>query len=238
MVTTEPRPQATDGGRDERVQHVEPVEKHTPPPARASSLTKAYGAEAGQYDHRTRTFQHFRERVVDELPAKAGDTVLDVGCGTGLCLPLLREKVGPAGSIVGIDASAEMLAQAMRRVTDWGWTNVELIAAPIAEAQINAVADAAMFCAVHDLMQSQAALARVFAHLRPGAAVAAIGGKWPAPWMWPLRMWVSDLHAPFISSFDGFDRPWRVLAQFVPDLRVQELAYGAGYLAVGHTPDR
>ena len=131
-----------------------------------------------------------------------------------------------------------MLAQAMRRVAEWGWTNVELIAAPIADAQINAVADAAMFCAVHDLMQSQAAMARVFAHLRPGAAVAAIGGKWPAPWTWPLRMWVSDLHAPFISSFDGFDRPWRVLAQFVPDLRVQELAYGAGYLAVGHTPVR
>ena len=34
---------------------------------------------------------------------------LDVGCGTGLCLPLLRHKVGPSGTIVGIDASAQML---------------------------------------------------------------------------------------------------------------------------------
>jgi ubiquinone/menaquinone biosynthesis C-methylase UbiE len=236
MVSTEPRPAAADGGRNDRLPHFELIETHPAPPTRASSNT--YGAEAGRYDHRTRTFQHFRERVVDVLPAKAGDTVLDVGCGTGLCLPLLREKVGPAGSIVGIDASAEMLSHAVHRVAEWGWNNVELIAAPIAEAQINAVADAAMFCAVHDLMQSHAALARVFAHLRPGAAVAAIGGKWPAPWMWPLRMWVSDLHAPFIDNFEGFEAPWRVLARFVPDLRVHELAYGAGYVAVGHTPVR
>ena len=88
---------------------------------------------------------------------------------------------------------------------------------------------------MHDVLQSPAALANVFDHLRPGAAVAAIGGKWPAPWMWPLRAWVADLHAPFITDFTGFDQPWRLLAGFVPDLQVTELAVGAGYLAVGHT---
>ena len=31
-------------------------------------------------------------------------------------------------------------------------------------------------------MQSRAALGNVFDHLRPGAPVAAAGGKWPAPW--------------------------------------------------------
>jgi hypothetical protein len=45
---------------------------------------------------------------------------------------------------------------------------------------------------------------------------------------------VADLHAPFISDFTGFDQPWRLLAGFVPDLRVTELGSGAGYLAVGH----
>ena len=83
-------------------------------------------------------------------------------------------------------------------------------------------------------MQSRAALGNVFDHLRPGAPVAATGGKWPAPWMWPLRAWVADLHAPFITDFTGFDRPWRLLAEYVPDLRVRELAFGAGYIALGH----
>jgi len=85
---------------------------------------------------------------------------------------------------------------------------------------------------MHDVMQCPAALGNVFDHLRPGAPVAAAGGKWPAPRM---RAWVADLHAPFIADFTGFDRPWRQLAGFVPDLQVHELAFGAGYLALGHT---
>ncbi len=222
MVTTEPHRAGTHGNDDDG----------------GADLTPAYEDHADRYDARTQAFQHWRELLVQQLPARPGDTVLDVGCGTGLCLPLLQQKVGPSGVIVGIDASAQMLAQAMQRVAEWGWNNVRLITAPIAQAQIDAMADAAMFCAVHDLMQSREALQRVFDHLRPGAAVGAIGGKWPAPWMIPLRMWVTDLHAPFIASFTGFDRPWRLLAEFVPDLRVQELAGGAGYLAVGHTPSR
>jgi hypothetical protein len=47
--------------------------------------------------------------------------------------------------------------------------------------------DAALFSAVHDILQSPAALADIFGHLRPGAAVATIGGQWPHPWLWPLR---------------------------------------------------
>jgi hypothetical protein len=45
---------------------------------------------------------------------------------------------------------------------------------------------------------------------------------------------VTALHAPFVADFTGFDKPWRLLTEFVPDLRVHELALGAGYLAVGH----
>ena len=62
---------------------------------------------------------------------------------------------------------------------------------PVRAAPFDAVADAALFCAVHDVMQCPTALSNVFDHLRPGAPVAAVGGKWPAPWMWPLRAWVT-----------------------------------------------
>jgi hypothetical protein len=47
---------------------------------------------------------------------------------------------------------------------------------------------------------------------------------------------VADLHAPFISDFTGFDQPWRLLAGFVPDLKVTQLGGGAAYLATGHAP--
>jgi trans-aconitate methyltransferase len=203
----------------------------TPEPSTAPS---AYRSQAGRYDRRTDAFRWWRELVVEQLPAQPGDTVLDVGCGTGLCLPLLQRKVGPSGTIVGVDASAQMLEVAAARVADHGWDNVRLFAAPVAQAPIHLVADAALFCAVHDVLQAPAALAHVFARLRPRAAVAAIGGKWPPLWNVMLRAWVADLHKPFINDFTGFDQPWRLLAGYVPDLQVTELGAGAGYLAIGH----
>lgn len=57
---------------------------------------------------------------VRALQLAPGDTVLDVGCGTGLSLPLLAEAVGPTGHVVGIDAAENMLAQARRRVDNVG----------------------------------------------------------------------------------------------------------------------
>ena len=195
---------------------------------------EAYRGQAGRYDRRTEAFQQCRERLVALLPARPGDTVLDVGCGAGLCFPLLRDKVGPTGTIIGIDASEQMLRLAREKVTTRGWDNVRLLQAPAEHAPIDGLADAALFCAVHDVLQSRAALSRVFRHLRPGAAVAAGGGKWPGPLLQPWRGWVTAVHAPFVADFAGFDKPWRLLTEFVPDLRVHELALGAGYLAVGH----
>jgi demethylmenaquinone methyltransferase/2-methoxy-6-polyprenyl-1,4-benzoquinol methylase len=49
---------------------------------------------------------------VDPAP---GQHVLDVGCGTGLLTNLLAEKVGHEGTVVGIDISHGMLAEARRR---------------------------------------------------------------------------------------------------------------------------
>lgn len=49
------------------------------------------------------------------LRLRAGDTVLDVGCGTGLNLPLLSAAVGPAGHVIAVDSSPQMLAVALRR---------------------------------------------------------------------------------------------------------------------------
>ena len=58
-----------------------------------------------------------------------GDTVLDVGCGTGLSFEGLRAHVGPTGRIVAFDPSPEMLALARERAARHGWTGLELLEA-------------------------------------------------------------------------------------------------------------
>jgi SAM-dependent methyltransferase len=202
-------------------------------PAQSPATRHAYARDAALYDQRTAAYQHFRQEVVRALPVRPGDVVLDVGCGTGLCFAPMLGKLGPRGAIVGIDESPDMIALARGRVAEQGWHNVTLVQAPAETADLPVVADAAIFCAVHDVLQSPAALRAIVARLRPGAAVAATGGKWAPPWMIALNLQVRALHEPYVRSFDGFHRPWRHLERFLEDVRVVDIAFGAGYLAVG-----
>lgn len=70
-----------------------------------------------------------RDRGIEALGPQPGEQVLDLGCGTGLNFPLLQERIGPAGTIVGIDRSARMLEQGRRRAARAGWKNVILLQA-------------------------------------------------------------------------------------------------------------
>jgi SAM-dependent methyltransferase len=205
------------------------------PPTRARRPA-AYARQAPAYDRRTRVFQAFRAAIVDALPLRPGQVVLDVGSGTGLCFGPLLDRVGPQGSIIGIDASPEMMAVARERVAREGWSNIALVQSPVIDAPLPVLADAAVFCAVHDILQSPPALRRVMASLRPRGWVAAGGGKWAAAWMMALNWQVRALHAPYLDSFQGFHRPWSHLARLTQDVQVRELALGTGYVMTGRAP--
>jgi demethylphylloquinol methyltransferase len=70
-------------------------------------------------------------RYLSELvPVKEGERILDICTGTGSLLPHLRQKVGPSGSVVGVDFSRGMLA-ANRQKTK-GFENVSLVEADAA----------------------------------------------------------------------------------------------------------
>jgi trans-aconitate methyltransferase len=193
----------------------------------------AYTEHARSYNRRTGAFQRYRRAIVDALPVRRGQTVLDVGCGTGLCCGMLRDKVGPEGGVVGIEESPEMAEVAREHIAEEGWGNVTVVQSPAEEAEIRVTADAALFCAVHDILQSPDALRNVLGSLRPGAWVAAGGGKWAAPAMVAVNIQARMLHAPYVRSFEGFDRPWLHLEELVEDVSVREMAFGSGYVMTG-----
>ena len=196
----------------------------------------AYYEHARSYDRATGVFQPYRQAVVDALLLQPGQVVLDVGCGTGLCCGLLRDKVGPDGTVIGIEESPEMATVAREYIAREGWRNVMVVQSPAEDARLEETADAALFCAVHDILQSPRALRNVMATLCPGAWVAAGGGKWAAPLMVAVNSMVRMLHAPYVRDFSGFDRPWRHLECLVEDVQVQETAFGGGYVMTGRAP--
>ncbi len=208
------------------------------PPARGAASQPAYREHARSYDRRTGVGQSYRRAVVEALPVRRGQVVLDVGCGTGLCHDSLLDKVGPQGGVVGIEESPEMVAVARERIEQEGWGNVKVVQSSAEDAQIAETEDAALFCAVHDILQSPDALRNVLGKLRPGAGVAAGGGKWAAPWMVAVNLPVTMLHAPYVRSFEGFDRPWHHLEQLLEDVHVRELGLGSGYIMTGQVPSR
>ena len=103
---------------------------------------------------------------------------------------------------------------------------MELVESAIEDATLPAV-DHALFCAVHDILQSAAALDHVLAHVRP-CGVAAGGGKWAPPWAFAVNAGVLALHFPYVRDFAGFDRPWALLAERVPGLRGERGRDGRG----------
>jgi SAM-dependent methyltransferase len=131
------------------------------PSARRAACQPAYREHARSYDRQTGAFGRYRQAVVEALPVRRGQVVLDVGSGTGLCSGLLREKVGPKGSVVGIEASPQMAAVAREHIAADGWRNVTVVQSPAEDAEIAVTADAALFCAVHDILQSPDALRNV-----------------------------------------------------------------------------
>ncbi len=198
---------------------------------------RKYRHRARTYDANVKRAERSRIWAVEQLDLKLGDLVLDVGCGTGLSCPLIEERIGPSGKIFGIDASPDMLALARERVQEGGWRNVTFVEAATEEAVIDATADAALFHFTHDIMRSRAALENVIRHLKPGARVAAAGAKWSSWWALPVNAYVWHISRKYVTTLEGFRRPWSLLKEFVPDLRVEPMMFGAVYIAWGRVAD-
>jgi len=112
---------------------------------------------------------------------------------------------------------------------------VTLIERPAEEFVADDVADALLFFYTHDVLQSPAALERLFARARAGARVVAAGARF-LPWWWgaPLNAWTALRVRRFLTTYRRLSRPWRHLERHCPDFAlVRHNFLGTGYIGGG-----
>ena len=195
--------------------------------------TDRYRRLAAQYDYATRRIEPIRKLAIDALRLERGQRVLDVACGTGKSFAMLREAVGPEGTVVGVEQSPDMLQQAADRVREGGWDNVQLIESNMEAADLDGVFDAVLFVYTQDVLQSDAALARIFEATRTGARVASTGLKL-FPWYLGIaNVWLIAISYPYFTTFKGLTRPWLPLESYVDLHGVRSTFLGSGYIAEG-----
>ncbi len=88
-------------------------------------LTRDWNGEAGlrwlrHQELLDRLLAPFLEAGLAVAAARAGETVLDVGCGCGASTLALADRVGAGGSVLGVDISSPMLDRARLRATEAG----------------------------------------------------------------------------------------------------------------------
>ena len=100
------------------------------------SVPEFYGRWAALYD-RIATLpgvDRWRRAAADALDLSPGDTVVEMGCGSGANLPYLRRRVGPEGRVVGVDLTPELLARAGDRSPDAGLLRGDATRPPVEAA--------------------------------------------------------------------------------------------------------
>lgn len=199
----------------------------------AAEAIEQYRRAAPGYDDHMRRFSRWQRLAVERLELRSGETVIDVACGTGLNFPILEERIGPEGKVIGIDLSPAMLAIARQRVDAAGWGNVELVEASVDRAHLRELADAALFSFTHDVLQSPEAIANVVRHLRPGARVSSVGAKYAAEWNFPVNLAVRRAARAYVTTFEGLERPWRELERYTDGMEHRSIALGGAYVAWG-----
>lgn len=216
-----------------------------PDPTR-ERLVGVYRRKAKHYDLTSRLYPapfypqtSQRRRTVAALGLHAGDTVVDVACGTGLNFALLERAVGPSGRIVGVDLTDAMLDRARRRTDAHGWGNVRLVQADAAEFVFPDGVDAVL--STYALSQVPGC-ADVVAH---GAAALADGGRWAVLDLkvpggtprWLLRLGTATVR-PFASIDEWLARrPWETIRAAMraelTDVTWADLCGGTAFLVAG-----
>lgn len=155
--------------------------------------------DAATYDRVADPMTRWGGTVLERLPLRGDETVLDAGCGSGRVTELLAEAL-PGGRVIALDGSPAMLDQARARLARFG-DRVDYLEADLRRPltlpePVDAILSTATF---HWVPDHDALFANLAAMLRPGgwlvaqcggagniasivAILVTLGDGWPGPW--------------------------------------------------------
>src|SRR5712692_717764 len=178
-----------------------------------------------------------RRKAVDRLQLKPGDSVLEIGCGTGRNLPFLHEAVGPQGHIFGVDLSEGILSKARQLCTKRKWDNVTLIHSDASSYTVHDAVSGVIFSLSYSTIPShKEVLLHAWKQLQVGRNLVIMDSRLPrgilGRLLLPYAVWVmrrTVLGSPFV-------RPWNDLGELTEQFKMEELLFGTYYICIGRKP--
>lgn len=177
----------------------------------------------------------FRKAAVGALALRDGDTVVELGCGTGLNFPLLHRAVGPRGKIIGVDMTDAMLSIARERIRKHGWLNIELVQADVSYYEFQRRVDGILSTFVMEFIpEYDALIGRCSGALNAGRRLVVGDLKVPDGRLARAAPYLSALARPYGTTMDLANRrPWESIYDYLDDANVKEFYMGHVYLASG-----
>jgi ubiquinone/menaquinone biosynthesis C-methylase UbiE len=171
-----------------------------------------------------------RRKAVDRLGLRAGDRVLDVGCGTGRSLGYLHKAVGPTGRVYGIDISAGMLRKAQKSCDANGWDNVELMQCDAAAFTAPMPLDGVLFSLSYNAMPDhRAVLRRAWDQLVPGGRLVIMDAKVGRQ----IRVAVQSVLMKHTMLGNPLIHPWEELASLTEHWDMSQQRFSSYYVCCG-----
>ena len=177
--------------------------------------------------------KRLRLETIASLHLQPGQTILDIGCGTGRNFPLILKKIGPTGKLVGVDYTSDMLARAQERVKREEWKNVELIQADAARIELGQTFDATLSTlAISVIPDYRSAMDRMLAHVKPGGYLAIGDAKRSSRWYGRSFNWIADLLGDGAAGVMS-RKPWELMKTKLGNFHYDEWFMGFFYVAAG-----